>query len=75
MMRCGTQWCQPFSIPLHTFHAFFKFYKGDPYPCQLSDRKFSGNRYGGVETPCHYMIPCLLGVDNLEKVWKFLVAI
>jgi len=21
------------------------------------------------------MIPCLLGVDNLEKVWKFLVAI
>ena len=41
----------------------------------MSDRKVSANRYGGVETPRHYRLPYLLGVENTGKVWKFLVAI
>lgn len=49
--------------------------RGNHYPCQLSGRKVFRNRYGGMEIPCHYRLACLLGVGNIERVWKFLVAI
>jgi hypothetical protein len=49
---------------------FLNSIRGIPYPCQLSDRKGSRNRYGGMEIPCHYRLPYLDGVENIEKVWK-----